>query len=380
MPMSRYASIVALAALAGVTGYAQDLTGDWQGTLKGPRRELRLILNITKTEKGRWSAKLFSIDQSSEGAAADSVSLRGSNFKFYIDQIQGSYQGKLAEDGSIVGTWKQGQGRPTPLVFHHATEGIERPVDPTPHTVQFVTVDKNVKLEVLDWGGTGRPLVLLAGLGGTAHGFDQFALKLNGAYHVYGITRRGFGASSSPAPDVANYTPDRLGDDVLAVVDALQLKNPVLVGQSIAGQELSSVGSRHPKKIAGLIYLDAGYIYAYWELSKGTFPAAQSEGPPTSPMKAIIAGRRGYSAIPVRTLAIFALPHALGADFKKNDPAGRAKADAEDLASTGAQADAFERGVPSARVVRLAHADHNVIQSNEADVLREMNAFLGSLP
>lgn len=29
--------------------------------------------------------------------------------------------------------------------------------DPSPHTIQFVTVDKDVKLEVLDWGGTGRP-------------------------------------------------------------------------------------------------------------------------------------------------------------------------------------------------------------------------------
>ncbi|HXP79866.1 MAG TPA: alpha/beta hydrolase, partial [Verrucomicrobiae bacterium] len=43
--------------------------------------------------------------------------------------------------------------------------------DPSPHTVQFVTVDTNVKLEVLDWGGVGRPLVLLAGGGNTAHVF-----------------------------------------------------------------------------------------------------------------------------------------------------------------------------------------------------------------
>ena len=69
-------------------------------------------------------------------------------------------------------------------------------LDPSPHTVQFVTVDKDVKLEVLDWGGSGRPLVLLAGLGNTAHVFDDFAPKLTSQYHVYGITRRGFGASS----------------------------------------------------------------------------------------------------------------------------------------------------------------------------------------
>src|SRR5262245_6774246 len=67
--------------------------------------------------------------------------------------------------------------------------------DPSPHTVQFVTVDKDVRLEVLDWGGTGRPVVLLAGGGNTAHVFDEFAPKLRADYHIYGITRRGFGAS-----------------------------------------------------------------------------------------------------------------------------------------------------------------------------------------
>lgn len=116
----------------------------------------------------------------------------------------------------------------------------------------FITLDNNVKLEVLDWGGSGRPLVLLTGLGDNAHVYDKFAPKLTASYHVYGITSRGFGASSAPT---TGYSADRLGDDVLAVVDALN--RPVLVGHSIGGEELSSVGSRHPEKVAGLIYLDA---------------------------------------------------------------------------------------------------------------------------
>src|SRR2546427_12299323 len=66
--------------------------------------------------------------------------------------------------------------------------------DPSPHITQFVTVDKNVRLEVLDWGGSGRPLVVLAGGGDTAPGFDDFAPKLTLTFHGYGITRRGFGA------------------------------------------------------------------------------------------------------------------------------------------------------------------------------------------
>jgi hypothetical protein len=43
---------------------------------------------------------------------------------------------------------------------------------------QFVDVQPDVKLEVLDWGGTGRNLVLLAGLGNTAHVFDSLGPKL----------------------------------------------------------------------------------------------------------------------------------------------------------------------------------------------------------
>jgi pimeloyl-ACP methyl ester carboxylesterase len=125
--------------------------------------------------------------------------------------------------------------------------------------VQFVAVDHDVRLEVLDWGGTGRPLIFLAGLGNDAHVFDKFAPKFTANYHVYGITRRGFGASSKPAPANGNYSADRLGDDVLAVMEVLKLDQPVLAGHSLAGEELSSIGSRHPERVAGLIYLEAGY-------------------------------------------------------------------------------------------------------------------------
>ena len=50
--------------------------------------------------------------------------------------------------------------------------------DPSPHRVRFVAVDSDVQLEVLDWGGAGRPIILLAGGGNTAHVFDEFAPKL----------------------------------------------------------------------------------------------------------------------------------------------------------------------------------------------------------
>src|SRR6185295_2993186 len=104
--------------------------------------------------------------------------------------------------------------------------------DPLPHRVQFVRVEEAVQLEVLDWGGSGRPLVLLAGSGNSAHVFDDFAPKLTGFGHVYGITRRGFGASTRAE---SGYTDQRLADDVLQVLDSLKLVAPVLVGHSMAG-------------------------------------------------------------------------------------------------------------------------------------------------
>jgi non-heme chloroperoxidase len=145
-----------------------------------------------------------------------------------------------------------------------ALRAQESPATSSPKA-QFVIVDKDVKLEVLDWGGTGRPLVFLAGLGNTAYTFTKFAPQFTANYHVYGITRRGFGASSHPDPSIiSNYSADRLGDDVLAVIDALKLNRPILVGHSIAGEELSSIGSRHPEKVSGLIYLEAAYPYAFY--------------------------------------------------------------------------------------------------------------------
>jgi pimeloyl-ACP methyl ester carboxylesterase len=296
--------------------------------------------------------------------------------------------------------------------------------------VQMVTVDQDVRLEVLDWGGTGRPLVFLAGLGNDAHVFDKFAPKFTANYHVYGITRRGFGASSKPAPADGNYSADRLGDDVLAVIDALKLDRPVLAGHSIAGEELSSIGSRHPEKVSGLIYLDAAMGYAYYsrssgwivldyldlkqrmdqfqdgamqnpkqfmedflasvarfekELQKMSKEGANTPAPP-SPLPsrppiigAIQFGEQKYTEIHGPILAIFACPHNFDRVAKDN-PNAKAELVANDLSRCTPQADAFTAGVPSAHVVRLPDADHYVFRSNEAEVIREMNTFLEKLP
>ena len=423
--------VVAFVALLGSSLHAQDIAGDWQGTLK-IGDGLRIILHIVKGDNGGWNGVMYSIDQTTDGIPVSSLTMQGTDLKFSVEQIRSSYEGKLSPDGnSIAGTWTQ--GAPLPLDLQRATKETAWPIDAASHTVSFVTVDKDVKLEVVDWGGSGRPVVLLTGLGNNAHVYDKFAAKLTSTYHVYGITRRGFGASSKPPLDNGNYTADRLGDDVLAVLASLKIDKPVLVGHSIAGEELSSIGSRHPEKVAGLIYLDASFSYAFYNAARGDFlidlielrkqldqlmpgmgpadtraqvqellqtslpqfekdlqeqqkmfqivpPPPQQKQKPPSPSTAIVSSEQKYTEIHVPILAIVAVPHNLGPNFLKDNPTARAAAIASDLERTGAQATAFEKGVPTARVVRLPNADHYVFKSNEADVLREMNAFIASLP
>jgi pimeloyl-ACP methyl ester carboxylesterase len=261
--------------------------------------------------------------------------------------------------------------------------------------VQFVRVDKDVELEALDWGGTGRPLVLLAGLGNTAHVFDKFAPKLIANYHVFGITRRGFGDSSNPPPIEENYNADRLGDDVVAVLAALKLDHPVLAGHSVAGEELSSIGTRHPESVSGLVYLDAAQPYAFLEIKMNMQrlnmqrpsmqrPAGtESESAKTPPRPAlplmpgargaITNGFRDYTGIKPPFLAIVPVPH----ECQPNCNTEFAKNDAANMTSL---ADTIEADYPNARVVRLPNANHYVFFSNEADVSREMNAFMDGLP
>jgi len=128
--------------------------------------------------------------------------------------------------------------------------------DVAPHESYSINVDDGVQLEVLDFGGQGLPILLLPGLGATAHSFDDLAPLLAQQHRVVAMTRRG--AGNSTKPDFGFDTP-RLGQDVLEVMDAMKLGKLLLVGHSIAGDELTWLGGHHPERFSGLIYLDAAY-------------------------------------------------------------------------------------------------------------------------
>jgi len=123
-------------------------------------------------------------------------------------------------------------------------------------STQQIKIEDHTTLEVIDWGGTGTPIFFLSGIGATAHIFQDFAPRFSDKYHVYGLTRRGFGASSKP---VSGYDINTLAHDILCIADSLRLKKIILIGHSFAGQEVTKFASTYPHRVEKIIYLDAAY-------------------------------------------------------------------------------------------------------------------------
>src|SRR5262245_12598154 len=105
--------VLSMASLA----LAQDVIGDWHGTLNVNGAELRLVLHISKNSDGSLKATLDSLDQNVNGIPVNSATVRGSALNLKVDAVHGSYEGKVNAAGSeIAGTWTQ--GAPLELKFH----------------------------------------------------------------------------------------------------------------------------------------------------------------------------------------------------------------------------------------------------------------------
>ena len=298
--------------------------------------------------------------------------------------------------------------------------------DPSPHQVLFVQVSPGVSLEVLDWGGSGPPLVFLSGLQDVAHGFDDFAPAFTDQYRVLAITRRGYGASSQTA---TGYDLATRVSDLEAVLDSLRLGPVALVGHSIAGDELTGLAVAHPDRVTRLVYLDAAYdhsgivellsgspspppmlaadsaspaaVQAYLMRSYGMrIPEAQlraigrydvrdrlvGDVTPTAIDSMMLAGcgHPVYRAVRTPALVINAvidsMPQVFPAwqayDAANQEAAIRFTAKLQQWGST--RAAQVERELKGAQVLALHGANHYVFDSNSAEVTSAMRAFLAA--
>ena len=123
---------------------------------------------------------------------------------------------------------------------------------------QSRTVTANgINLHYLDWGAEGAPpLVLLHGLRGHAHVWDDVAEALCGDYHVYALDQRGRG-DTDHAPG-GDYSTDAFAADLVGFVDAIGLDKFILFGHSMGGRNSMAFAGAHPGRLERLCIVDIG--------------------------------------------------------------------------------------------------------------------------
>jgi pimeloyl-ACP methyl ester carboxylesterase len=104
--------------------------------------------------------------------------------------------------------------------------------------------------------GTGKPLLLL-------HGWPEFWLtwepvmtRLAGRYTLIAPDLRGFGDSDKPQ---GPYGPDQHAADMLALMDALDVRRFGVVGHDVGGAAMQPLARTAPERLAGLFFFDFVY-------------------------------------------------------------------------------------------------------------------------
>jgi pimeloyl-ACP methyl ester carboxylesterase len=133
---------------------------------------------------------------------------------------------------------------------------VPKPVDIP--SDRFVTLD-GIRFHYLDWGGEGDPLLLLAGLGCTAHVFVELAPHLTDQFRVLALTRRGHGLTDQVQ---SGHALADAAEDARGLLDTLGVERAHVVGHSMGGGEVSALAARHPGRVASVVYLDGAYDWA----------------------------------------------------------------------------------------------------------------------
>jgi pimeloyl-ACP methyl ester carboxylesterase len=108
---------------------------------------------------------------------------------------------------------------------------------------------KRITTVTLD--GDGPDVLLLHGLGAAKTSFfDTAAALRQEGYRVHAIDLPGFGSSSKPA--FAPYTARWFAETVIDLLDALDIDQAHLIGNSMGGRVAIEVGLRAPERVLGL--------------------------------------------------------------------------------------------------------------------------------
>ncbi len=139
-----------------------------------------------------------------------------------------------------------------------------------PVTERTIETDDGGEIHVLE-RGQGQPIVLLHGITLAARIWGYQLHDLSATHRVVAIDQRGHGRSR-PGRDRADLT--RLGTDLLTVLEALDLRQAIVVGHSMGGMVVLRLLADRPEAFSrrlaglGLVATSGGPLSRapYWEL------------------------------------------------------------------------------------------------------------------
>lgn len=118
-------------------------------------------------------------------------------------------------------------------------------------------VINHLRLHLLEWGEPDAPpLLLLHGGNQSAHSWDLVSLHLADRYHIYALDQRGHG-DSEWARD-AEYAPDQMARDALALIAQEGAAAPIVVGHSMGGMVTMRLTALEPTLPRAVGLVDVG--------------------------------------------------------------------------------------------------------------------------
>jgi pimeloyl-ACP methyl ester carboxylesterase len=112
-----------------------------------------------------------------------------------------------------------------------------------------------IKIQLTVWEGKGSPVLCIHGLTANSRFWDCLASALSPRHKIIAMDLRGRGLSDKPP---TGYSIDHHCKDVLALMDDLGLKRPVLMGHSLGAFISLVFAAQHPEKVDRLILVDGG--------------------------------------------------------------------------------------------------------------------------
>ena len=132
-----------------------------------------------------------------------------------------------------------------------------------------------LRFRLHEWGPPGRPpALLLHSLAAHSHWWDWSAPLLAERFSVAALDLRGHGGSAwsdLPAYRAADYAAD-----IVAVLDALGWRRPLVVGHSLGGYVGAYLAARYPERVGALVIADT---MTQWSDDEAAWALKQVERP-----------------------------------------------------------------------------------------------------